>query len=774
MGIPGYFGKYLSQQNFPDILIEKLSGNIRTVSIDFNGLLYDVAHEVFNPETNTNSNLEQRYGLFYQSLGERLQYLIQATLPQFALIIAVDGIPPMAKAMQQRSRRYRSSLDRQTKEKPLMIDTNQFSPGTPLMNQIDQFLNQWISNNQKFLPSTVIYSSHMEPGEAEHKIMDIYRSWVNNPTHAVHKTEGYHVLVGKDTDLFLLMLMTGLKNGMIWREQFEPPQKMVRKFNKQGREIFPKYRFLSCEGIKNLILQKMNLPMEQLNLAIRDFTLMTSFLGNDFLPHPPSLEDMTEAPEKLFRVYQQVGVPLTASDGIIWGNLAKFFTQLGKDEPTLINHEANRTVQHPSRLYQATAKMQEVNNPEFNSSSFSLQPQTILRREVDFGSFRSYWYRYALRPGTLGPIKLLYSSNVDEAAFQPGLSLISMMTQEYLKMINWVYCYYSYGNKYIRQTWHYPFYFTPLFVDVAAILTANLNDKNFLNSLSPLIRNDPNIPLFALHLMILPPNNLNLLPPILAPLMQPGSPLIWMLPYEFQIETNGKDADHTTFPLLPFPNLPEVVRILNSWIEMQTPAIQAELKALSQVKPQMVLYTKSTERWLNPDVSRVFFGGPIREAKEKDKARPQLGASQTSTPSSRAGTEGSEGGKALIKKSSSEEFFNPNIIVPSREIPSTETKSRGESLGKIPSPPRVFTTETSRRTGRIKSPPKFSREDIRPVIIPVTSDGGVGLSLEPMIFTGSTPARSSEQIIPPASGYGEKGKARAERIARWNNSAMLM
>ena len=405
MGIPGYFGKYLSQQKFPDILIEKLSGNIRTLSIDFNGLLYDVAHEVFNPETNSGLSLEQRYNLFYQSLGERLQYLVQATLPQFALIIAVDGVPPMAKAMQQRSRRYRSNLERQANQKRLLIDTNQFSPGTQLMIQIDQFLNNWLLNNQTFLPSTVIYSSHLDPGEAEHKIMDIYRSWVSNPTHAVHKTEGYHVLVGKDTDLFLLMLMTGLKNGMIWREQYEPPEKTVKRYNKQGKEIFSRYRFLSCEGIKKLILEKMNLSNEQVSLAIRDFTLMTSFLGNDFLPHPPSLEDMSQAPEKLFQIYKELNLPLTKEDGIIWENLAKFFVKLGQIEPDLINHEANRTIEHPSRLYQATSKSEEVANPEFNSASFSLQPQTVLRRRVDFGSFRSYWYRYALRPGTLGPVK---------------------------------------------------------------------------------------------------------------------------------------------------------------------------------------------------------------------------------------------------------------------------------------------------------------------------------------------------------------------------------
>ncbi|GAG84327.1 unnamed protein product [marine sediment metagenome] len=123
---------------------------------------------------------------------------VNTIAPRHTLVLAVDGVAPVAKIQQQRQRRYRSA---QENVDPV-FDTARISPGTPLMKRLDEQLRLWLNINKSMLPQTVIYSSYMVRGEGEHKILYYFR---NGDIPTIHG--GAHIVDGVDADLYMLFLV---------------------------------------------------------------------------------------------------------------------------------------------------------------------------------------------------------------------------------------------------------------------------------------------------------------------------------------------------------------------------------------------------------------------------------------------------------------------------------------------------------------------------------------------------------------------------------------
>src|SRR5205814_1227246 len=103
--------------------------------------------------------------------------VITTISPKDALIIAIDGLAPLAKMQQQRQRRYKAAME---KTSGSIFDSNSITPGTAFMNDLSNYLERWIYANIMRFPSKIVYSSHMVPGEGEHKIFDMIRDSMNN------------------------------------------------------------------------------------------------------------------------------------------------------------------------------------------------------------------------------------------------------------------------------------------------------------------------------------------------------------------------------------------------------------------------------------------------------------------------------------------------------------------------------------------------------------------------------------------------------------------
>ena len=83
------------------------------------------------------------------------------------------------------------------------FDKTLLTPGTTLMVRIDERLEKWVKTLD--IPM-VIYSSHLDPGEAEHKIFDYIRK------NELLTSYGDTLLFGLDRDLIILSLLSSQRN----------------------------------------------------------------------------------------------------------------------------------------------------------------------------------------------------------------------------------------------------------------------------------------------------------------------------------------------------------------------------------------------------------------------------------------------------------------------------------------------------------------------------------------------------------------------------------
>src|SRR5690606_25366211 len=88
---------------------------------------------------------------------EYIKFIIDYVNPNNIVYIAVDGVAPVAKIKQQRSRRYKSAKDKElydsikkkyNKEISNFWTNASISPGTKFMNKITQAINNFVNTSK--------------------------------------------------------------------------------------------------------------------------------------------------------------------------------------------------------------------------------------------------------------------------------------------------------------------------------------------------------------------------------------------------------------------------------------------------------------------------------------------------------------------------------------------------------------------------------------------------------------------------------------------------
>jgi len=104
--------------------------------------------------------------LLAQAVCDKIDEYLKLIEPK-RVIIAFDGVPPMAKIKQQRERRYKSWM---MPGKPGW-NTLQITPGTSFMTYLDKVLHKHFA---KYAAKYDYFklSTSVEPGEGEHKIFE--------------------------------------------------------------------------------------------------------------------------------------------------------------------------------------------------------------------------------------------------------------------------------------------------------------------------------------------------------------------------------------------------------------------------------------------------------------------------------------------------------------------------------------------------------------------------------------------------------------------------
>lgn len=273
MGIPSYYKKI--SKKFPRCIRETkdMGGKIK-LFFDFNGLIHTVVNEANECELNDNKVLFEKILLYYQKIVEYIR-------PVFVMI-AIDGVCPRAKMIQQRIRRYKSAKDRQS-----IFDRNAISPGTEWMKELCIYLGKYFENQ-----SNVIFYDANIPGEGEHTIYNYIRNDENDE-------ETRYVVYGLDADLIMLSFVSMKDHIYLLRER----QSFDKNYN--GEKVL--YNFLDISELKNgLILfteEQNDVKIKNRQQFLDDYVFFTFLLGNDFMPHLNSLSINNNGIELLIKNY---------------------------------------------------------------------------------------------------------------------------------------------------------------------------------------------------------------------------------------------------------------------------------------------------------------------------------------------------------------------------------------------------------------------------------------------------------------------------------------
>ncbi|KAF8631268.1 hypothetical protein AX15_002594 [Amanita polypyramis BW_CC] len=313
--------------------------------LDMNGIVHPCTHPEGKPAPETEEDMMVEIFKY----TERVVNMIR---PRKLLFMAIDGVAPRAKMNQQRSRRFRSAQEAKEKEEArqeamvmweamgktvsdgeknkVSWDSNAITPGTPFMDLLASSLRYWVVQKMNTDPGwkniQVLISDAGVPGEGEHKIMDFIRRQRTNPGHDPNTR---HVIYGLDADLIMLSLATHEPNFRVLREDVfanDTKPNACRICGQEGHyaaqctgekaEVQKKsspdkkpFIFLDVAILREYLEYELYIPNAlfpfNLEQAIDDWVLLIFFVGNDFLPHLPSLEIREGAIDTLLKIWKQ-------------------------------------------------------------------------------------------------------------------------------------------------------------------------------------------------------------------------------------------------------------------------------------------------------------------------------------------------------------------------------------------------------------------------------------------------------------------------------------
>ncbi|CAG2106329.1 unnamed protein product [Medioppia subpectinata] len=588
MGVPAFF-RWLSKK-YPSIVVEcddgvKGKAHFDNLYLDMNGIIHPCSHPEYKAAPETEEEM-------FVAIFEYIERIMTIVKPKKLLYMAVDGCAPRAKMNQQRSRRFRASQD------------------NALRQWIDEKLSADNEDRDGLWPKdmVVILSDASVPGEGEHKIMEYIRK--QKAQSATYDADLSHCLYGADADLIMLGLATHELNFTILREEFKPNQpKPCDICNQLGHDMKeclgterppddmeallpqePEFIYIRLCVLREYLAKECSGCAVHLDLErfIDDFVFLCFFVGNDFLPHLPSLEIRENAIDRLISIHKENATkypnpdnPYLTKDGSVFMERVQYVLQeLGTAEDEIFKARQENEIRFKERR-----KRQKLHT--FNLNNRWARPEAVGgrgSRPQAFDNTRNEAYQMRMTPNVLlnsrrlrvsaaltatfvtvevvaaekapedsdsDPEDLvqLYTEGWKERYYNHKFDctsttveeISSMVAREYIIGLSWVLLYYYQGCP--DWKWFYPFHYAPFASDFKNIASVEVKfDRKAL----------PFNPLEQL-MSVFPAASSQNLPPTWRRLMSDQqSSIIDFYPNTFKIDLNGKKAAWMGVALLPF------------------------------------------------------------------------------------------------------------------------------------------------------------------------------------------------------------------------------
>jgi len=582
MGVPGFVAWLRSYFKDKMILTKVLcnnenNGQIEILYIDGNCLLHPKCFEVI-AGCKTQMDEEKLEKIMFQRICKYISYLVGYVQPKICYF-AVDGVAPAAKINQQRYRRWKAINDNEIRQKikdkhkiNTINDWNNtvITPGTKfmerlhnhLMNYFSQLVNQ--SNKNKI---QYIYSSYLTPGEGEHKILAHLRNLPNN-------NNNNYVIYGLDADLFFLSLSCDKNNIYLLREEQHFTNGKVEKTELYDLidDVGEDLRYVSinivkeCYDIRMKEIVRMRIENMDINYSnnaninkilsrtnyYRDFVFICYLLGNDFLPHLPTIDIKKSGLDIIIDSYVDTYINLNLNTNTL-------------QQIELINDNDNLQINNIFliELLRLMSELEEqfykeiVPKYEYRISKRRCphsDPYLIELWELEnmINFMNKHDDPIKLGEGSKDVWKFRYYEhyfNVSEHQEE----FVNMMSKMYLEGLMWVTKYY-YVNCPAWQ-WKYPFTHAPFISDIYNFITKTNFDINNVQ----FTLNKPLTPQLQL-LAVLPYKCSDLVEKEYRYLMtDQKSPIIDMYPKNVKLDILHKDMYWSCIPMLPYLDINRIL-----------------------------------------------------------------------------------------------------------------------------------------------------------------------------------------------------------------------
>tara|TARA_B110000483_G_scaffold10558_1_gene12325 strand:+ start:2527 stop:4182 length:1656 start_codon:yes stop_codon:yes gene_type:complete len=529
MGIPYYFSHIVKSYSG---VIRSFDGSLICDNLYFDGnsIIYDELHKICNMSDTTSAAIDR---LIF-NVCEKLDCYIKEIQPRQKVLICFDGVAPIAKLEQQRSRRYKSTLEKDyykthwdniekvrkltdeeesvsTRQKPKNnIDTSIITPGTAFYRQLNSYCHKYFNTDKKseYNVDELIFSGSDFPGEGEHKIFEKIRS--ESEYHKSTKTFIY----GIDSDLIMLSLNhTMLSDFNIYLYRETPH--FIQSIDKS---LTPNHTYvIDVPTLALSIMKYMNGNNDTSNNSknkVHDYIFLCFMLGNDFVPKIPSINIRRNGIDYILRAYTQV---ITKESSNIINGLSIDWRIFGK------------VIAYMSNIEELVLKKEMTFRNKLASTSRNAMQGYF---STDIG--RYYNCAPLLNRNSECDIKLWnagWHERFYKILFQTGE--IQKICHNYLESMEW--CYYYYSNGCCDKTWKYNFHYGPLLKDLM------MHIPTYKPQFKATICTKPPISELSLLCYVTPKIHLGLLPAHISSLLLQKHPEWyqdqWHLEYSFCMYT---------------------------------------------------------------------------------------------------------------------------------------------------------------------------------------------------------------------------------------------